>query len=147
MDLTSARGIFDAALWLAGWGHFTLLLAGGQLPYRLGWKEELARVRPMTRKLVWVYWVFILTTVVGFGVLTLVLHDELLRGDRAALALATFMTLFWAIRLGADFLYFDHADWPSGKWLLLCHVLLTSFFVFLLATYTSLLLWHAWGTA
>jgi hypothetical protein len=67
MDLTSARGIFDAALWLAGFGHFTLLLAGGQLPYRLRWK--------------------------------------------------------------------------------VCHVLLTSFFVFLLSTYVGLLLWHAWGAA
>jgi len=147
MDLTSARGIFDAALWLAGFGHFTLLLAGGQLPYRLSWKEELARVRPMTRKLVWVYWVFILTIVVAFGILTLVLHDELLRGDRAALALATLMAVFWAIRLAVDFLYFEHADWPSGKLLRLCHVVLTSFFVFLLATYAGLLLWHAWGAA
>jgi hypothetical protein len=145
MDLTSTRGIFDAALWLAGWGHFSLLLAGGQLPYRLGWKEELARVRRMTGKLVWVYWVFILTTVVGFGVLTLVLHDELLRGDRAALALATFMAAFWAIRLAVDLFYFDHADWPSGRLFLLCHILLRSFFVFLLSTYVGLLVWHAWA--
>ena len=137
------RTILDSALWLAGWGHFSLLLAGGQLPYRLGWREELAGLRTMTRKLLWVYWVFILTMIVGFGTLTLVLHDELLRGDRAALALAALMAIFWALRLAADFFYFDHADWPSGRLLLLCHVLLTSFFVFLLATYVSLLVWHA----
>jgi hypothetical protein len=137
-------GLLDAALWLAGWGHFTLLLAGGQLPFRFGWKEDLARVRPMNRKLFRVYWVFILVTIVAFGVLTLVLHDELLRGDRAALALASFMALFWAIRLAADFFYFSHDDWPPGGLFRLAHVLLILLFVFLLSTYAGLVVWHVW---
>ena len=78
----------------------------------------------------------------SFGTLTAVLHKELLRGDRAALALACFIAIFWTTRIGVDFLYYDHKDWPEGRVFVYGHILLTSVFAGLAVTYWGLLLRH-----
>ena len=59
------------ALWLAGLGHFAVLGASFQVPARLGWRDELARLRPLNRKLMWTYGGFTVLTIVAFGTLTL----------------------------------------------------------------------------
>jgi hypothetical protein len=129
------------ALWLAGIGHFCILGASFQVPARLGWKEDLAKLTPFNRKLMWVYGGTTLLTIVAFGALTLLLHDEFLRGDRAALALATFIAVFWALRIVVDFIYFDHSDWPTGPQFVIGHFLLTALFVALASTYWAMLIW------
>jgi alginate O-acetyltransferase complex protein AlgI len=135
-------GVFDLALWLAGLGHFAVLGASFQVPVRLGWREELARLRPLNRKLMWTYGGFTVLTIVAFGALTLVLHDELLRGDRAALALAIFIGLYWAVRIAVDLVYFGHEGWPAGRHFVVGHALLRALFGFLSLTYLGLVAWH-----
>ena len=138
------EAILDRALWLAGFGHFALLAASFQVPARLGWREDVAKLRPFNRKLFWTYGAFTALTIVAFGTLTLILHDELLRGERAALGLAAFIGFFWTARLAVDFLYFSHAEWPQGRRFLVGHGLLVLLFLFLAATYFALLAWHVW---
>jgi hypothetical protein len=79
---------FDLGLWLMGAGHFVILIASFQVPYRLRWKEDLQQLMPFNRKLLWVQSGFTVLTIIDFGTLTLALHAELLMGDRAALGLA-----------------------------------------------------------
>ena len=136
------ESLFNIALWLAGIGHFCILGASFQVPHRLNWKEDLAKLRPLNRKLMWTYGTFTVGTIVCFGILTLVLHTELLRGDRAAMGLASLIGLFWTSRLLVDFFYFSHDDWPQGKMLAVGHFLLTSLFVALAATYVGLVVWR-----
>jgi len=71
------------------------LAASFQVPHRLGWKKDLQSLMPFNRKLLWVQSAFTALTIIAFGVLTLALHAELLRGDRAALGLACFVGLCW----------------------------------------------------
>jgi alginate O-acetyltransferase complex protein AlgI len=134
--------LLSLALWLAGAGHFCVLIASFQVPYRLRWKEDLARLTPFNRKLMWVHGGFAVYTIMAFGVLSLVLHGELMRGERAALALAFFIGCYWLLRILVDFAYYSHRDWPAGALFRIGHVLLTSLFVFLSASYLSLTLWH-----
>lgn len=136
------REMFSVALWLAGIGHFCVLIASFQVPFRLDWRRDLAKLMPVNRKLMWTYGVFIVLTIVAFGTLTLVLHDELLRGDRAALGLAAFIGVFWLTRLVIDFTYHTHADWPRGMRFVVAHVLLVALFCALTATYLGLVMWH-----
>ena len=68
--------------------------ASFQVPYRLGWREDLKKLTPFNSKLLWVQGGFTVLTILAFGTLTLTLHAELLRGDRAALALALFIGHF-----------------------------------------------------
>jgi len=128
----------STALWLAGAGHFCVLVASFQVPAKLGWKSDLAKLTPFNRKLMWVHGGFAVLTITSFGVLTLALHAEMLRGDRAALALAAFIGVYWTARVAVDALYYRHSDWPPGKQFVVGHFLLTSLFVALAATYLAL---------
>ena len=136
------NALFDKLLWLAGLGHFIVLVASFQVPARMHWREDLAKLMPVNRKLMWTYGVFIVLTIVAFGALTVALHDELLRGDRAALGLATFIGGFWLTRIVIDFAWQTHADWPVGWRFVVAHVLLVLLFVALAATYLGLVVWH-----
>jgi hypothetical protein len=141
--LDSAEEIFSTALWLAGIGHFCVLIASFQVPARLGWKEDLQELTSFNRKLMWVHGGFAVLTIIAFGTLTLVLHAEMLRGDRAALGLALFIGIYWALRIVVDFTYYDHSDWPRGRGFVLGHILLTSLFAFLAATNLGLIIWRS----
>jgi hypothetical protein len=65
-----------------------------------------------------------------------------MRGERAALSLAFFIGCYWLLRIIVDFAYYSHRDWPAGTAFRIGHVLLTSLFMFLSASYLSLTLWH-----
>jgi alginate O-acetyltransferase complex protein AlgI len=130
--------IFSSALWLAGVGHFCVLAASFQVPARLDWKADLAKLTPFNRKLMWTYGGFTVLTNIAFGVLTLALHSEMLHGDRAALGLALFIGIYWSARIAVDALYFNHTDWPKGALFILGHTLLTALFVGLAAIYLGL---------
>ena len=132
------------ALWLAGAGHFCVLIASFQVPYQLRWKEDLAKLTSFNRKLMWVHGGFAVYTIIAFGTMSLLLHDEILRGDRAALALAFFIGLYWLLRIIVDFTYYSHRDWPDGMAFRVGHVLLISLFVLLSGSYLSVAFWYWW---
>ena len=134
--------LFSVALRLAALASFCVLLAGAQVPSRLRWKEELARLSPFNRKMMWTYYGFIGGSIVAFGILTLALHDEMLHGDRSALALCAFMGLWWTARIVVDALWYSHADWPAGRAFVVGHALLTSAFVAMAATYLGVVAAH-----
>ena len=139
---TNIREGLGLALWLAAAGHFCVLIASFQVPQRLGWKDDLAKLTAFNRKLMWVHGGFAVYTIIAFGAMSLALHEEILRGDRAALILAVFIGLYWLLRVVVDFTYYSHRDWPAGRAFLVGHVLLTSLFVFLSTSFLGVTLWH-----
>ena len=144
MTTEVVRRLLDLDLWILGAAHFVILFASFQVPYWLSWKQDLAQLMPFNRKLLWVQGGFTVLTIVAFGTLTLVLHEEMLRGDRAALALTCFIGIYWSTRIVVDAVYFSHADWPKGRVFTVGHILLTSLFSFLAASYIGLFVWHVW---
>jgi len=144
MTNSLAERFFDFDLWLVGGAHFVILFASFQVPYRLRWKQDLQQLMPFNRKLLWVQSGFTVLTIIIFGVLTLVLHTELLRGDRAALGLACIIGIYWTARILVDALYFSHADWPKGTAFIVGHALLTFLFFVLAASYLGLFIWQVW---
>ena len=133
---------FNFDLWLVGVGHFVILFASAQVPSRLKWKEDLAQLLPFNRKLLWVQSGFTVLTIIAFGTLTLVLHRELLVGDRAALGLVCFIGTYWTARILVDAFYFSHEDWPKGRLFMVGHFLLTSLFLFLASSCWGLFVWQ-----
>jgi hypothetical protein len=142
MTVSFADRCFDWILWLAGGGHFVILAASFQVPSRLRWKQDLAQLMPFNRKLLWVQSGFTVLTIIAFGTLTLGLHQELLRGSRAALGLECFIGIYWTARVVVDAFYFSHEDWPKGRPFVVGHILLTSLFVSLAASYWMLFFWQ-----
>jgi RsiW-degrading membrane proteinase PrsW (M82 family) len=144
MITTSMERLVNADLWLCGLGHFVILIASFQVPLQLKWKEDLQQLMPFNRKLLWVQSSFTVLTIIAFGVLTLALHNELLRGDRSAMGLAAFIGLYWTGRVLVDAFYFSHSDWPQGARFVIGHLLLTALFCFLAASYLALFAWNVW---
>jgi hypothetical protein len=145
VSFSSPQHLFSLALWLAGAGHFCVLIASFQVPHRLRWKQDLAKLTPFNRKLMWVHGGFAVLTIVAFGILTLALHNEFLRGDRSALGLAVFIGIYWVTRIVVDFTYYDHSDWPRGPGFVVGHILLTLLFACLACTYLAVFVWRVWG--
>jgi len=58
----------------------------------------------------WVHGGFAIYTIAAFGVVTLVLHGEMLSGQGAALALSIFIGTYWLLRIIVDFTYYSHSD-------------------------------------
>jgi len=144
MTNSFVQHLFDLDLWLVGVAHFGVLIASFQVPYRLQWKRDLQQLMPFNRKLLWVQGGFTVMTIVAFGTLTLSLHAELLRGDRAALGIACFIGIYWGARIIVDAFYFSHTDWPKGTAFVVGHTLLTLLFCFLAASYIGLFIWRVW---
>jgi hypothetical protein len=139
--LHNAEDVFSLALWLAGIGHFCVLIASFQVPGKLGWKEDLQKLTSFNRKLMWVHGGFAVLTIIAFGTLTLALHAEMLRGDRAALGVALFIGVYWSLRIAVDFFYYEHADWPRGRGFVIGHILLTSLFAYLAIVNLGVVIW------
>jgi RsiW-degrading membrane proteinase PrsW (M82 family) len=139
------EGLLSIALWLAGIGHFCVLFASTQVPRQLHWKTDLAKLEPFNRKLMWTYGGFTVYTIIAFGVMTLVLHNEMLRGERAALVLALFIGVYWLLRIVVDFTYYSHEDWPKGRQFVIGHTLLTLLFAFLSASNLTVVIWNVWN--
>jgi hypothetical protein len=133
---------FSIALWLAALGNLCVLGASFQAPFHLNWVEDLAKLTPLNRKIFWVYAAFIDTTIVTFGILTAYLHDEMLSGDKAALALALFIGVWWGARLLVGLFYYDKNDWPKGRYYAIGQVLLTLLMVVLTVAYLGLVAWQ-----
>ncbi|SDT91528.1 alginate O-acetyltransferase complex protein AlgI [Verrucomicrobium sp. GAS474] len=132
----------NLALWLATVGHLFAIAAGVQLPWRLQWKRDFAKLEPFNRKIFVTYYGTIGLTIVSFFLLTAVLHAEMLAGGKSALALTGFIAVFWTMRLTVDFFYFDHRDWPKGPQFVIGHTLLTSLFIAMAGTFWALVLRH-----
>ncbi len=135
---------FSLALWLGAAGHFLILCASFQVPKQLNWREDFKTLSRFNRKVFWTYGGFIVGTIISFGIIALVLHDEYLRGDRASVAVSLFNGAFWTARLLTDFFYFGDEDWPRGAWFEIGHVALTLLFCALAILFGGVVPLRAW---
>lgn len=136
------KDFFNITLWLAGIGHFVVLIASFQVPKIFEWKKDFAKLKPINRKLVWTYAIYIFLIILTFGILTLVFHNEFLNGEPVALGLSLFIGLFWAGRICLDLFSVKHEFWPEGKLFIVGHVLLFFLFFSLVINYLGLFIWH-----
>jgi hypothetical protein len=104
----------DLMLLVAGLLHFALVPVSLSVPRVLRWKEEFARLSPLTRAVVWVHGAFLTGTIVAFGVLSIVGREEMAAGRGLGPALALFIGLFWLARLGVQLFGYRPGDWPRG---------------------------------
>jgi len=135
------------ALYAAAIGHVLILIASFQVPARMRWKEDIAKLTRFNQKIFWVYAVYILFCIVGFAAATWRLHNEFLAGEPAARCVAGFIAAFWTIRVLVDLFWYDHRDWPQGNALVTGHALLTSLFCTLATVYWFAVLWPSQSAA
>ena len=97
----------------AGAVQLAIAAASLAIPGQLGWREETARLSPLTREVFWTYAAYIWGTNVALGLVSLLAADELAQGGILAAGISGYGFLYWGARLVIQFLGFGkHA--PEG---------------------------------
>jgi hypothetical protein len=130
---------------IAGIGQLVLIVASLAIPRILGWKEETAKLRPLTRQVFWTYAGYIWATNLGFGLLSALAPHWLLDQSGLAAAVTSFIAVYWIARFIIQFTYFDRHDIEGGTppaLLIAGESALVSLFVLLALVYTLAALWN-----
>jgi hypothetical protein len=125
----------------AGLAHFGILIASALVPRVLNWRGALFTLPPMLRQLFWVYGIFIVMTIIGFGTLTLAFAPALAAGAPLARGLCAFIAFFWGVRLFVQFAVFDLKPYLTTAWLRWGSHALTLVFGYLVVIYGAAALW------
>lgn len=123
---------------LAGVGQLALAAASLAIPRVLRWREETAKLRPLTGQVFWTYAAYIWTANVSFGLLSALAPEWLLQDAPLARAVAAYIALYWGARVVIQFAYFDRSDAPHGRLFALAEVALVGLFVYLALVYGAL---------
>jgi hypothetical protein len=129
-------------VFVAGAGQVVLIVASLAIPRVLRWREDTAKLRPLTRQVFWTYALYIWCTNLAFGLLSALAPGWLLDRSGLAAAVTGFIAAYWAGRLVIQFAYFDRSDAPSGPAVRLAEFALVGLFVYLTAVYGSALLFN-----
>lgn len=120
---------------LAGLGQLALVCSSPMIPRLLHWKEELAKLRRLTRNVVVTYAFYILGTNLAFGLLSSLRPQWLLDGSGLARAVAGFISMYWGVRLILQFAYYDRKDVPGRLAFQIAEVALVTLFLFWTCVY------------
>lgn len=129
-------------LFFCGAGQVVLSIASLAIPRVLGWKKDLAKLKPLTREVFWTYAAYILGTNFCFGILSMVGPRWLTDGTPLAAAVCGFIAVYWGARIAIQFFYFDRKSAPKGKLYILGEIALVSLFVVLTITYAAALVFN-----
>ena len=123
-------------IFLAGLAQIGLVLGSLAIPKILNWRSELAKVNLLIKQMFWVYAAYIVVTNVCFGLISVFAYRDLTNGSTLAMLINGFIAVYWLSRVLIQFLYFDRASFPTGKWDRLGEAALVAVFVFLSIVYS-----------
>jgi hypothetical protein len=119
---------------LAGILHFCQVPAMMVAPQMLGWKEDLAKMQTINRRIFGVIAAAIVLTVLGLGLVVALAADQVVNGSLLGEGLAAFLAVFWAYRFLVQVVLYSKI-WPGGWLGKASHYGLTLLFAFLASAY------------
>lgn len=127
----------ELARWirLAGIGHLLMLIPAALVPRRLNWRAELTGLSRLHRQMHWVYGGYVVLAIFGFGLISVLMADELAQGSMLARAVCAYLAAFWGGRLALQFV-FDVEPYLRGRWTMLGYHSLSLLFAALALVYT-----------
>lgn len=131
---------FEIALLLAGLAQLGIATTSVFIPRLLGWRQETALLRPLTRQIFWTYASYILGIHIAFAALTLLAPHALIDGSTLARAVCAFIGVYWATRLILQFAVFDRsvAVRPLFR---VAEAMYVSAFAYLAIIYSAVAVW------
>ena len=127
--------LLQRMLMLAGLLHLAITSAGLVMTLVLDWRRSLGSLGALTRHIIWTHGAFVLLTIIGFGVVSLMYPASLASGEPLARAVCGFIALFWLVRLLVGFFLFDATPHLTSTWLKLGYHALTLVFTFFVFCY------------
>jgi hypothetical protein len=134
-----------ALLIAAGLSQLALAAASLAIPVLLGWREETAKLKPLTRQIFWTYAGYIWSFHVCFGLVSSLAPEWLLDRTPLAAAVCGFIAVYWGVRLTLQFTWIDHSGAPRGPLYVAAEIGLVSLFISLTAIYGAALVSHLRG--
>lgn len=118
-------------------GVFLLILAAMHIfvPRALGWRDDLARLTLVNRRIFQVHCFFIVLTVVMMGILSLFFARTLLEPNTLARAVLFGLIAFWSARLIVQWFVYDSTLWRGSRPRTAAHLLLTALWAYLVFAY------------
>ena len=110
---------------IAGLLLLALAAAHGYFPRRFAWRAELARLSLINRQIFIVHCLFIVLVLILMGLLSLVYTATLIQPTPLARPVLAGLTLFWLVRLLAQFFIYDPSLWRGNRANTIVHVLAT----------------------
>ena len=121
---------------IAGLLHFAIFLIAIWVPCVMDWKKLLSSLDPMMRHLLWVYAVFIMFIILGFGALSFIFAGLLASGTGLAKFLCGFIAIFWTGRVIVQLFVFDIRPLVHHWFFKLGFHVLTAIFTYLSGIYS-----------
>ena len=132
-------------LMAAGLGQLALAAGSLAIPRLLGWREDTAKLKPLTRQIFWTYAGYILGFHICFGLLSLLAPDWILDRTPLATAVCGFIAVYWATRLVLQFTWIDRSQAPSGAIFVAAEAALVTLFAALVLIYGAAFVNHLRG--
>lgn len=131
MNTTLATAVF----W-AGFGQFSVLIASALVPLRLDWRNRLASLPILVRQLFWVYGGYVVLSIVSLAAICVIASEEISSGSLLARCFCAYAALFWGIRLSLQ-PFLAVKPFLSTWWLVCGYHLLTVLFT----SFTTIFIW------
>jgi len=120
---------------IAGVLHLAITSAGITMTRVLDWRGNLAHLNALTRHVIWTHGLFVLMTIIAFGVVSIIFSAPLASGAPLARAICAFIAIFWGSRLMIQFFLFDARPFLTNSALKLGYHGLTVVFTYFTITY------------
>lgn len=125
---------------LAGGALVLLGLAHAVLPRVLAWRPEFARLRPLTRRVLYTHTFFIGVMCVLLGLAPLVLTADLMAPGRMSTAVLAAECAVWVLRWCAQFVAFPRRVWRGSRLYAAGYVLFALLWTWIAAVFLTALL-------
>ena len=109
------------------------------VPKRFHWREEMARLSLLNRQIFEVHAIFLIVTLALFSALLLTSADALLEPTRLSRAVLTGLTIFWALRMLAQWFYYSPANWWGHRFNTAMHYAFSAAWVYVTAVFGAAL--------
>ncbi len=87
--------------------HLGTLIGSAQVPRELNFKEELPKLGPLMQHWVLTAGGYIVMNILAFGLLSILLRNELASGSMLGRAVCGYIAFFWGVRLFIQLFIFD----------------------------------------
>jgi hypothetical protein len=113
------------------------------VPRRFRWREELSRVSLLNRQIFEVHAIFLVLTLGLISALLLTSADALLERTRLARALLTGLTVFWGLRMLAQWFYYSPAVWRGNRFHTAMHYAFSAMWIYVTSVFGAALYFDA----
>jgi hypothetical protein len=123
----------------AGIIQLSILSASILVPTVMEYSHVMVSLKPMMRKLIWVYGVYVAGTILFMGLLSVLFPARLLDGGVMKFILL-FYVIFWGGRLYLQIFVYEMKEFLTEWWMRAGYNMLTLSFIFLTTVYLKALL-------